>query len=128
MRRWVGEGGQATVEVALVLPLIIALVMLTAQVGLVVRNEVLVIHAAREAARAAAVTQDDPLGAARRAAQEAGPLAKERLSVRLEEPTGDRVRVEVSFEDPTDLPLIGRLLPTVRHSVATTMRRETPGI
>ena len=63
-RRCQREGGQATVEVALLLPLLALLLLAVVQVGLVVRDQVLVTHAAREAARAAAV--DPQLEAARR--------------------------------------------------------------
>lgn len=128
MERWVGEGtedGQATLEVALVLPLIMMLLMLTAQVGAVVRNEVLVIHAAREAARAAAVAEDDLTAAARIAAEAAGPLSPRRLDVTVDVSTADRVRVEVTYDDPTDIPLIGRIIPSVRHRVNATMQRES---
>ena len=49
------DRGQSTVEFALVLPLVVMVLLLVVQVGLVVRDQVLVVHAAREAARAAAV-------------------------------------------------------------------------
>jgi Flp pilus assembly protein TadG len=54
------------VELALVLPLVLLLLLGVVQVGLVVRDQILVVHAAREAAREAAV--DPAPGAARRAA------------------------------------------------------------
>src|SRR5687767_8032990 len=44
--------GQATVELAVSLPFVVAALLLVLQVGLVVRAQVLVVHAAREAARA----------------------------------------------------------------------------
>src|SRR4029078_2878808 len=42
--------GQATVELALVLPLVVFALLAILQVGLVVRDQVAVVHAAREAA------------------------------------------------------------------------------
>ena len=51
MRR--DERGQATTELALVLPLIAVLLLLLAQVGLVLRDQLVLTHVAREAARAA---------------------------------------------------------------------------
>ena len=62
------ERGQATVEFALVMPLIVFGLLAILQVGLVVRDQVAVIHAAREAARAASVDPDPgrATGAARR--------------------------------------------------------------
>ena len=50
--------GQATVELALVLPLVVFGLLAILQVGLVVRDQVAVVHAAREAARAASVDPD----------------------------------------------------------------------
>ncbi len=86
-----GEGGQTTVELALALPLVAMSILLVVQIGLVVRDEVLVTHAAREAARAAAVSRDP--AAAGQAARAAGPLDAGRLHVdvdRLASP--DRAR------------------------------------
>ena len=45
------DRGQAAVETALVLPLIMAVALAFVQVGLLVRDHILVVHAAREAAR-----------------------------------------------------------------------------
>ena len=73
------QGGQATVELALLLPLVLALVMLVVQIGLVVRAQVLVVQAAREAARSAAVGGD--AASARAAGLQATPLGNGPLSV-----------------------------------------------
>ena len=53
------EEGQATVELALLLPVVVVLLLAVLQLGLVARDVVLVAHAAREASRVAAV-DDDP--------------------------------------------------------------------
>ena len=76
-----GQRGQAAVELALVLPLVALVLLAVVQVGLIVRDEVLVLHAAREGARAAAVALDHREDAARRAALGAGGLAPERTTV-----------------------------------------------
>src|SRR4051794_19950096 len=73
------DRGQSTVELALVLPAVLVLALALVQIGLVVRDQVRVTHAAREAARAAAVTPD-PDGA-RRAAEQSGGLVADRLDV-----------------------------------------------
>src|SRR5215831_11616137 len=64
----VRESGQSTVEFAFVLPLVVLAALAVIQVGLVVRDQLGVVHAAREAARAASVDRDPgaPLRAARR--------------------------------------------------------------
>ena len=100
------DRGQATVELALVLPLVALLLLGLVQVAVVARDQVLVAHAAREAARAAAV--DDDVDAVRRAAERAGPLAADRLEVEVSgrEGAGSRVRVVVRYTVPLRLPLV----------------------
>jgi len=118
------EGGQASVEAALVLPLVITMLLAVVQVGLVVRAEVLVTHAAREAARAAAVNADPQ--AAVSAAKLATTLDGERMTVavRGRDGPGSRVQVEVTYSLPTDVPLVGSLLGDVTLHAAATMRVE----
>ena len=107
------DGGQATVELALVLPLLVLVVLCVVQLALVVRDRVALSHAARVAARAAVV---DPTPAAvRRAVADSTSLDPRRLHVvvRGGADVGDTVRVEVRFRSPTDVPLAGRLLGDV---------------
>jgi Flp pilus assembly protein TadG len=121
-RRW--EGGQATVEVALLLPLVATMLLGVVQVGLVVRDQVLVTHAAREAARAAAV---DPREAVARGAAEAGArLDPLRLDVELAGSTvpGGRLTVTVRYRSSTTVPLVGRLLGDRLLTADATMRVE----
>ena len=119
-----GQHGQATVELALVLPLVALLLLALVQVAVVARDQVLVAHAAREAVRAAAVDPD--VHAARRAAEQAGPLATDRLAVEVSgrDGVGSRVRVVVTYSVPTRLPLVGRALGDVRLTASATMRVE----
>jgi uncharacterized membrane protein len=118
------ERGQATVEAALVLPLVVLLLLAVVQVGLLVRAEVLVTHAAREAARAAAV-DSDPQAAARAAAL-ATTLDAHRMTVHVDgrNGPGSRVRVDVTYTAPTDVPLVGGLIGDVTLHISTTMRVE----
>jgi Flp pilus assembly protein TadG len=119
------ESGQAAVELALTLPLLALLALALLQVALVVRDQVLLTHAAREAAREAAVA-DDP-GAARRGALTGSRLDADRLVVTTTgsgEP-GDRVTASLSYEAPTDVPVVGRLVGDVRLRASITMREET---
>jgi Flp pilus assembly protein TadG len=123
-RRRRGDEGQAAVELALVLPLVVALLLAAVQVGLIVRDQVLVVHAAREAAREAAVDPDP--AAARRAAAEGSGLRASRLRVEVtgRGAPGSRVRVEVRYRAATDVPLVGALLGEVTLSGAAAMRVE----
>lgn len=114
--------GQATVELALGLPVVCLAVLLVLQLVLVGRDAVLVTHAAREAARAAAV---DPTGAAARAGAEASSTALDphRLDVDLRRRAG-RVAVEVRYQAITGLPLVGRLVPDPELRSGATMLEE----
>jgi hypothetical protein len=118
------DGGQATVELALVLPLVVGLLLAIIQAGVLARDQILVTHAAREAVRAAAV-DDDP-AAARRAAEQAGPLAADRLDTDVVErgEAGGRVRVVVRYRAPTRIPLVGAFVDDVVLDAAATMRVE----
>lgn len=120
------DRGQATVELALVLPLVAILLLVVVQMGMVVRDRVLVTHASREAARAAAVAEGDRTVAARRAAERAGPLTADRLTVTVEVVDGGgSVRVALRYRSTTDLPLVGAMLPDPDLDGAATMRIES---
>lgn len=121
-----GDHGQSTVEFALVLPLVVLVVMFIVQAGFVVRDQVLVTHATREAARAAAVSDADRLEAAVRAARQAGELEVDRLGVTVSMLEGDSsVRVVVSYRSQTDLALVGALVPDITLDASVVMRVES---
>lgn len=113
--------GQATVELALVLPLVLTLALVVVQVGLVARDSVRVTHAARSATRAASVGLDDET--VRRAASRDSGLAPSRLDVVIAH-DGDWVTVRVTYRCPTDVPLVGTIAPVVMLRAQLTMRME----
>ena len=116
------DGGQATVEVALVLPLLVMVTLGVVQVAVVAAQQLGILHAAREAARAAAVDADAP-GAASAAATRATEIAPLAVSTAVHD---GLVTVTVTYDAPTDVPLIGPLLPTVTLRAAVTMARDPP--
>ena len=121
-----GDQGQSTVEFALVLPLVVLVVLFIVQAGLVVRDQLLVSHAAREAARAASVSDSDRLGAATMAARQAGHLAAERVSATTTMVDGDAsVRVLISYRSITGIPIIGSLVPDIDLESTVVMRVES---
>lgn len=101
-----------------------AVALALVQVGLLVRDHVLVVHAAREAARAAAV--DPTTEAATAAALAAANLDPGRLVVETEgnRTTGGFLQVTVRFRPEPSVPLVGRLFPTVTIQEALTVRVE----
>jgi Flp pilus assembly protein TadG len=116
-----GEKGQAAIELALCLPILALLLLALVQVAVVVRDQVAVVHAAREGARAAAVTGAGPADGVA-AAREAVRLDPGRLDV--DAARGEVVRVVVSYRSPTDVPLVGRLVGDVTLRATAVMRSE----
>ncbi|HVF75326.1 MAG TPA: TadE family protein [Acidimicrobiales bacterium] len=104
------EAGQAAVELALVLPILLAVVFLLAQVGLLARDRVLVVHAAREAARAAAV--EPTTEAAREAALRTRGLDPKKISVATRR-EGRSITAIVSYRAVTNVRFLGRNLPEI---------------
>lgn len=118
-----GQAGQASVELALLLPVLALVLLAVVQVALVARDHVLVVHAAREGARAAAV--DPAPGAAPAAAVAGSTLDVERLSVDTGARTSSRtVVVSVRYRAPTAVPLVGTLIPDVLLRAKAAMRVE----
>ena len=118
------DEGQAAVELALVLPLVTVVILAVVQVGLLVRDQVLVVHAAREAAREAAV-QPAP-DAPRQAALAGSGLEGDRLAVTVSDRggAGSRVRVEVRYRTPSRVPVVGPMVGDVTLRATATMRVE----
>lgn len=114
------DGGQAAVELALALPLLCLLLLGVVQIAVVVRDQLVVIEAARVGARAAAVS-GDPVQAGEAAAHRAALAGRVTVSAH----TG-YVTVVVSKTNLTDVPLVGVLLPDVEVTGSATMLLEPP--
>jgi hypothetical protein len=115
-----GERGQATVEFALLIPLIVFAALAVIQVALVVRDQLAVVHAAREAAREASV-EPDP-GSAVSAAHRTLPGADVKVGARPD--IGEPIGVDVEYVSVTDVPLVGALFPDPTLSAYAEMRVE----
>lgn len=120
------EEGQATLEFALLLPFALLLIAALAEVGMLAADSNRVTAAAREAARAAAVTSD--LEAIEDAAEIAGlPDPNVRVSPRPElRIQGEPVEVTVTYELQGHLPVAGWLVKAARLSASAAMRIERP--
>ena len=114
------ERGQATVEFALILPVLVLALLAVLQVALVVRDRIAVVHAAREAARAASVDPDPTR--AMRAVQRTLPGA--RMHIGRRGGVGEPVTVVVTYRSSTELPLVGPLFPDPTLRSRVVMRVE----
>lgn len=108
-------------ELALALPLLCMLMLAVVQLAVVLRDQLAVIEAARVGARAAAVAID-PERAATAAAS--GVLdGRARISTAAD---GEQVTVSVALVNPTDVPLVGFVLPDVEVRGHSSMLMEPP--
>jgi len=122
------ERGSATVEFALVLPLVLLVALALLQAGLLMVDRLLVANAARAGARQAAVSLDD--ATVRDAAAGAGGLDPARMRVEIERGggAGTPVSVTVSYRAGVALPLVGWLFPAnVEMADRVSMRQEVDG-
>ena len=122
------SAGQAAVELVLALPLVAVLLLGIVQVGLIVRDQVLLVHAAREAAREAAVGGTP--AQARSAALAGAPLTPGRLTVTIRGhgPGSSRVIARLHYKVRTNIVLVGPLIPDVALEAHAAMRRETGSV
>lgn len=119
------SSGQSSAELAVLLPVLMILVLTVVQVGLVARDHVSVQHAAREAARAVSLSPE--VSTARDGVREAASgLDDDRLSVSLSggQASGDVATVRISYEAPTEVPLVGRLVGDVLVTAEAAVRVE----
>jgi Flp pilus assembly protein TadG len=116
--------GQAVVELALTIPFIVLLLLAVVQLGLVVRDDILTVHASREAARAGAV--DPNPDAPRQAAIRSSGLDSRRMSVSASDrgAPGSTLTVTIRYSAPTEVPLVGAFLPDVRLRAVAAIRVE----
>lgn len=120
------DDGQATVELALCLPVLAVLLTIVVWAAGFATDHVRLWHAAREAARVAAVDADEQQI---EQAAAAGGLAGLVVSVEPRPDArvrGEPVTVTVTFRPAADLPLLGALARGFVMSARSTMRIERP--
>jgi Flp pilus assembly protein TadG len=116
------DRGQAAVEFAIALPLVVVLLLGIIQVVLVAGDQIALELAARDGARAASVAAD-PASAARRGAMAATRLRPLDVAATVE---ATHVSVTVGYTNPTGVPLIGAVIGDVELSASVTLAREPP--
>ena len=120
------ESGQATVELALTLPLLALVIGVLVEFGMLVADHARLWHAAREAARVAAVDADEDHQS--HAAREGGLRPLEMTTepgpnMRVQ---GEPVEVSLRYSPEGTVPLIGELFERITLTSSATMRIETP--
>ncbi|MCA1840384.1 MAG: TadE/TadG family type IV pilus assembly protein [Actinomycetota bacterium] len=115
------DSGQSTVEFALVLPLVMMVLLGLMQGGLLLRDQMVLSSAARDAAREAAVTADQSriIDAAHRSA----PGMAMTVAIDRGPKRGDPVRVELGSR-PTVVPLVGAIVSGMKIKASAVMRVE----
>lgn len=113
---------QATVETAIMIPILILLLAALVQVVVVVRDQVQVVRVTSAAARAVMVEPDEQTA---RAAADAvrGDLELEKVELRGGRAPGDHVDVSVVAR-PQQVPLVGVAISRMRLSERLTVRVE----
>jgi Flp pilus assembly protein TadG len=116
------DRGSAVVEFALVVPLLLVVILAIAELAVVARTEIQLVHASREGARQAATSPDtrQAASAARRALGALGPRA--RVSVTRPVDVGEPAMVRIRLTHRVAAPIFGGFDVTL--GAATTMRTE----
>ena len=125
-RRRARQCGQATVELALCLPLLLIVLGVVVELCLLASDQVKLWHAAREAARVAAVEPD-----ASAAVAAAERIGMEGLEVTVSPSSAFRVRGEpvtatVIYHPPGRVPLVGELFSRLEFEAEAVMGIEQP--
>jgi hypothetical protein len=109
-----------------VLPLVLVMTLAIVQVGVLVKDQLVVVESARAGAREASVSDDD---AARQAAVGAATsLDDARLDVAIDRQggAGTPVSVAVTYHAPIAIPIVAWLFPSsIDLRAAAAMRQET---
>jgi hypothetical protein len=106
------------------LPLLAMLALLMIQVGLVLRAQVMTVHAAREAARVVAVSNDPGQAASAVVSSSGFDAASVEVVVSGSAEPGTDVSVSVEHDFATEVPLVGSLLGNVTLTARVAMRAE----
>ena len=120
------EEGQATVELALCLPLLALVLAALFEASMIAADQVRVWHAAREGARHAVV---DPSEQSTESAAESVGLSPLEVEVTPESHhrvAGEPLTVRIAYEPDTHVPLIGKLFDGITLRASATMRIEQP--
>lgn len=119
------ERGSAVVEFALVLPILLMVTLAVVQVGLVARDQLMVVQASRAGAREAAVSDDEETvrSAAVHAAVGLDPDALD-VEVSRTGTQGEPVTVTVRYAESIRVPLVAWLFPSAISLRSSAVARQ----
>ncbi len=130
IKRLTSSRGQSTVEFALVFPFLLIIFLLFAQAVMVLRAQIIVTGAAREAARKGVETASDVLikGAAYKASNGLDPNRMKVEVICPHRKRGEPVTVRINYRVPLYIPGLQHLFPSeVNVRGESTMRVENEG-
>ncbi|NMB13085.1 MAG: pilus assembly protein [Firmicutes bacterium] len=121
------DEGQALVELALVLTILLTLLLGTVEIGRIGHAYLTVLHASREGARLGAIGQEDAEIATRVKAS-AAAIPSEELEINVSPKkglryTGERIEVSVSYDVHLVVPFFARIIPDPFPVVGRTIMR-----
>ena len=124
------DEGQATLEAALAMPIVLLALLLIVQVGIVVRDALALDQAAREGVRTMAVTAS-PDDARDRVRSAAGPLDAGRITITTSSSgkRGDDASVDLSYIEELRIPIVSRFLELhlpLRAGATMRLERDAP--
>lgn len=118
------DAGSASVEFALVLPLLLLVLLATVEVVVVARTQLQLGHATREGAREAATTPDPERAiAAVQRSLDPGAARRVRVSVDRDQYVGGTARVTTSLRHSIAAPLFGGFAVTLSSSAVMRVER-----
>lgn len=123
------KNGQALVETALVLPIIILILMGIIDFGLMFNNYLIVSNASRDAARNAVVGKSD-IETKALIADMTSTLDQAKLKITIYpidsmRKKGDQISIKIEYDNSLLTPIISAIIPTpVKLTAKTTMRME----
>ena len=124
------EEGQALVEFAIVLPILLLAMLLVVTVGEIARDRIVLEHAASEGARNGSLNNDD-LQIRQAVAATVRPLDPARVTVTIEPDRAVRTRrslltVRLAYREPLALAFVGMPDLVVRSSATRMIERDAP--
>ena len=124
------ERGQATLEAALAMPVVLLALLLIVQVGIVVRDALALDQAAREGVRTMAITAS-PDEARSAVARAAGPLDAGRITTDVSNATkrGDVADVDLSYVEELGIPIVSKIVALhlpLKAQATMRLERDTP--